>query len=63
MISMMIKLNSAEYAWVTITNNVGGPITVDCSTKDDDIHSRAIANTQTYVLLYFVPNYWVSTVL
>lgn len=63
MMSMMIRLNSAEYAWVTITNNVGGPITVDCSTKDDDFHSRAIANTQTYVLQYFVPNYWVSTVL
>lgn len=43
----MIRLNSAEYAWVTITNSVGGPMTADCSTKDDDFHSRAIANKQT----------------
>lgn len=45
---------------VTITNNVGGPITVECSSKDDDLGIKFLPNTQTYIL-NFKPDYFGTT--
>lgn len=47
--------------WVMINNHVGGPISFDCASHDDDMGMHSLDDDTDYYYFAFTPNLWGTT--